>query len=104
MLTERPGGLCPGSTVREPHAPHETRLQRPSGIIYRFGNCELDTARQELCRDGDLHVPEPQVLSVLLLLLENRNRVVTKSELFDEVWDGRTVSDTALRPYVRGQS
>ena len=39
-------------------------------MIYRFGNCELDSARHELRRDGDLQVLEPQVLSVLLLLLE----------------------------------
>ena len=70
-------------------------------MIYRFGNCELDTARQELRRDGELLMLEPQVLSVLLLLLENRDRVVTKSELFDEVWEGRIVSDSALSSRVK---
>ena len=70
-------------------------------MIYRFGNCELDTARHELRREGSLVVLEPQVLSLLLLLLENRDRVVTKSELFDEIWDGRSVSDSALSSRIR---
>lgn len=70
-------------------------------MLFHFGDCELDTARHELRRAGRLQVLEPQVLSVLLLLLENRDRVVTKSEIFDEVWDGRFVSDSALSSRIK---
>ena len=70
-------------------------------MIYRFASCELDVARQELRRDGRLQPLEPQVLSVLVFLVENRHRVVTKAELFDEVWEGRIVSDSALSSRIK---
>jgi DNA-binding winged helix-turn-helix (wHTH) protein len=40
---------------------------------------------------------KPQVFDVLLYLLEHRDRVVGKNELFDNVWDGRIVSDQLWR-------
>ena len=39
---------------------------------------------------------EPQVFDVLRFLLENRERVVSKSDLFELVWRGRTVADLTL--------
>lgn len=66
------------------------------GVILRFEGYELDTGRFELRRGGD-HVPmEPQVFDVLRVLIENRDRIVSKDELFERVWDGRIVSDAAL--------
>jgi len=54
-------------------------------MVYRFGNCRIDTARFELTR-ADLPVPvEPQVLELLTLLIEGRDRVVTRDELLQTV-------------------
>ena len=39
---------------------------------------------------------EPQVFDVLIYLIENRDRVVTKDEIFAAVWRGRIVSETTL--------
>ncbi len=65
-------------------------------MIYRFANCLLDSERRELRVDGaPVHV-EPQVFDVLLLLLENRDRVVGRDELIDAVWGGRIVSEATL--------
>jgi adenylate cyclase len=61
-----------------------------------FENYVLDVPRRELRRD-DLLVPvEPQVFDLLVYLVRNRDRVVTKDELFAAVWQGRVVSEMAL--------
>ena len=64
--------------------------------IVRFEGCELDLAMQEIRRDGERVHVEPQVFDVLALLVERRGTVVTKLELFDEVWGDRFVSESAL--------
>jgi DNA-binding winged helix-turn-helix (wHTH) protein/tetratricopeptide (TPR) repeat protein len=65
-------------------------------MIYRFGDCELDDRRYELRRGGVPRHLEPQVFEVLLHLVRNRDRVVTKTELLDHVWGSRFVTDSAL--------
>lgn len=65
-------------------------------MIYSFGEYELDTQRFELRRDGDACRLEPQVFDVLAYLLRHRDRMVTRDELFEKVWPGRVVSDSAL--------
>ena len=39
---------------------------------------------------------EPQVLDLLIYLVENRDRVVSKDDLMSSVWNGRIVSDASL--------
>jgi DNA-binding winged helix-turn-helix (wHTH) protein/tetratricopeptide (TPR) repeat protein len=59
------------------------------------GHC-LDENRREL-RRGDTVVPiEPQVFDVLLYMLQNAERVVSKDDLLTSVWNGRVVSESAL--------
>ena len=43
---------------------------------------------------------EPQVFSLLACLIENNDRVVTKDELIEIVWDGRIVSDGTLNTRI----
>jgi len=69
-------------------------------MILRFEDCELDTDRFELWRGGDAVPVEPQVFDLLRMLIENRDRIVTKDELFAEVWDGRIVSDATLNSRI----
>ena len=70
-------------------------------MLYRFDRFELDGARFEL-RDGGARVAvEPQVLSLLLLLVGNSDRLVSKDELVETVWNGRIVSDTAISSRVK---
>ena len=47
-------------------------------------------------RDGELITVEPQVFSLIVHLIENRDHVVSKDALIDEVWHGRIVSDATL--------
>jgi DNA-binding winged helix-turn-helix (wHTH) protein/tetratricopeptide (TPR) repeat protein len=70
-------------------------------MIYRFGDCQLDDQRYELRRDGQPRHLEPQVFEVLAYLVRHRDRVVTKAELLDEIWQHRFVSDSALASRVK---
>lgn len=61
-----------------------------------FEKCVLDTDRREL-RRGESPVPvQPQVFDLLVYLIENRDRVVTKDDLLQAVWNGRIVSESTL--------
>jgi len=69
-------------------------------LIFRFGAYEVDLVRQEL-RNAGASVPvEPQVFDVLAYLVRHRDRIVSKNELFDTVWQGRLVSDAALNSRI----
>jgi TolB-like protein len=65
-------------------------------MIYRFGGFELDLAKVELRAEGEIRPVEPQVFALLAFLVEHRERLVSRDELLEKVWDGRTVSDSAL--------
>jgi len=69
-------------------------------VIIRFGEFTLDPDCRELRRDGALVAIEPQVFSLLLFLIEKRERVVSKDDLFAHVWSGRIVSDAALNSRI----
>ena len=63
---------------------------------FLFANHTLDTDRRELRRGVVPIAVEPQVFDVLTYLLENRERVVSKDDLFASVWRGRAVADSTL--------
>ena len=63
---------------------------------YRFEDYLLDVDRQELRRGNDLVAIEPQVFDLLLFLIRNRDRVVSKKDLVANVWNGRAISDSTL--------
>jgi TolB-like protein/tetratricopeptide (TPR) repeat protein len=65
-------------------------------MIYRFGDFALDSAIFELRKRGQPVAIEPQVFSVLLHLIRNRDQVVSKDDLIATIWEGRAVSDTTL--------
>jgi DNA-binding winged helix-turn-helix (wHTH) protein/alpha-beta hydrolase superfamily lysophospholipase len=65
-------------------------------MIYRFGRYVLDPTKYQLKRDDEeVHI-EPQVFGVLTFLIKNRERVVSKDDLIEAVWEGRIVSDATL--------
>jgi len=71
-------------TVRNSRATCAPCTARATTIVvmrWRFGGFELDTARAELRRDGEIVQVEPQVFDVLRTLIEHRDRVVTHREL-----------------------
>jgi pentatricopeptide repeat protein len=70
-------------------------------LRYLFEEYAFDTDRRELHR-GDGMVPlAPQVFDLLYYLICNRERVVSKEELGNTIWEGRVVSDAALTTRLR---
>ena len=70
-------------------------------MIYRFEDFELEPAKAELRRDGRPVAIEPQVFALLLLLIENRERLVSRDEILERVWDGRVLSDSVVASRVK---
>jgi pimeloyl-ACP methyl ester carboxylesterase len=70
-------------------------------VRYRFEGSVLDTTRYELWSGGELVHVEPQVFDVLALLVQNRDRVVTKTELLEVVWGHQFVSESALTTRIK---
>jgi len=69
--------------------------------VFRFDAFELDLAKRELRCDGNAVPVEPQVFALLQLLVENRDRAVSKDEIIERVWGGRIVSDSALSSRIK---
>jgi adenylate cyclase len=65
-------------------------------VLYSFESISLDTKTRELRRAGKLLSIEPKVFDLLAHLIENHERVISKDALIAALWDGRTVSDSAL--------
>ena len=65
-------------------------------VQFLFADHRLDTDRRELHRGAEAIPVEPQVLDLLICLVQNRNRVVTKDDLIASVWRGRIVSEATL--------
>jgi len=65
-------------------------------VQFHFSNHVLDVDLRELTRGGESVAVEPQVFDLLVHLIENRDRVVTKDDLIETVWDGRIVSESTL--------
>lgn len=72
-----------------------------TNVIYTFGDYRIDTALFQIARAGKTLPVEPQVLELLIVLIENRDHVVTRDELIEKVWKGRVVSDTTLSSRVK---
>ena len=56
----------------------------------------MTASRRELRRGSELLSVEPQVFDLLAYLIRNRDRVVSKDDLVEAVWEGRIVSDATL--------
>jgi DNA-binding winged helix-turn-helix (wHTH) protein len=65
-------------------------------MLYLFEDYALDTDRRELMKADQPIAVQPQVFDVLAFLIAKRDRVVTKDELIEAVWDGRVVSESTL--------
>ena len=63
---------------------------------YCFEEFAFDIDRRELHRGAEVVSITPQVFDLLEYLIRNRERVVSKDELINAVWNGRIVSDAAL--------
>ena len=70
-------------------------------MILKINGCSIDTDAYELRRNGELVPVEPQVFDLLVFLLKSPDRVVTKDEIIEHIWSGRSVSDAALSSRIK---
>ncbi len=69
--------------------------------IYRLAELELDpNTRRITGADGKAVHLSHKPFQVLLYLIENRDRIVSRQELLDQFWDGRDVYDITLTKCV----
>src|SRR5712691_9504618 len=67
---------------------------------FLFGDYALDIGRRELTRGLKLISVGPQVFDILVYLVQNRTRVVSKDDLLEAVWRGRIVSESTLTSHI----
>ena len=70
-------------------------------LIYQFNKITLDTAQYRLSLAGKLISVEPQVFDLLAYLIKRKERVVTRGELLENLWQGKVVTDSALGTRLR---
>ena len=68
---------------------------------YAFNDFELDPHKFELRKCGELMALEPQVFSLLKLLIERREQVVSKDDIIETIWHGRVVSDASIASRIK---
>lgn len=68
---------------------------------FSFGDVVIMVDSYEVSRGGEHVAIEPQVFEVLCYLIEHRDRVVGKLELYDNVWGDRFVSESALTSRIK---
>lgn len=65
-------------------------------MLHTFGDIVLDRDRFEVRRAGEVLRVEPKVFDLLVCLIDNRHRLVTKAELLTAVWGGRHVAESVV--------
>ncbi len=71
-------------------------------VRYRVAQFEIDPTRHEVRRAGESVHIEPQVFDLIVHLMRNRDRIVSKDELIETIWNGRIISEAALSSRVNG--
>jgi predicted ATPase/DNA-binding winged helix-turn-helix (wHTH) protein len=72
----------------------------PPMSSYRFGRFEVRAVERQLLIDGKPAALGARAFDLLMALVEHRDRVVPKSELFDRVWPGLVVEENNLQVQI----
>src|SRR5215204_1210940 len=64
--------------------------------VFLFEDFSLDRAHRLLRRGDDAVALHPKAFELLLMLVENRDRVLSKNELLNTVWEGQFVEENNL--------
>src|SRR6476659_11449757 len=70
------------------------------GYLYRFGQFALDSRKRTVSRADSPVSLTPKAFDVLLFLVQNPNRLVTKEELLHAVWGDTFVEEGNLTQYI----
>ena len=70
-------------------------------MIYGFNQFRVDAGRDRLYREDKPVALEPLAFALLLYLIENRDRIVSRHELMDKLWQGKVVTQSAVNARLR---
>ncbi|MBL4661828.1 MAG: winged helix-turn-helix domain-containing protein [Alcanivoracaceae bacterium] len=70
-------------------------------MIYKFNKFELNTDNYCLLFDSKEIPVEPLVFNLIVFLIENKDKIVSRDEILDNVWQGRVVSDTSINNHIK---
>lgn len=70
-------------------------------MIYQFNDFQLDPSNFSLHKIGKSVAIEPQVFNLIIYLIENRTRLVTRDEIFENLWSDRDVLDATLSNHIK---
>ncbi len=70
-------------------------------MVFVFDLIELDPNNYVFKVDGEVRPIEPKVFDLIVFLLNNRERLVSRQELFEVVWAGRAVGDATLSNHIK---
>lgn len=65
-------------------------------MTFRFGRFSLDSRTRQLLQDGHEVALSPKAFQLLLLLVENRSRALSRHELHEQIWPSTFVLETNL--------
>ena len=68
---------------------------------YQVNEFEIDTTLFRFSKNNQALAIEPKVFDLIVYLMVNQDRVVSRDELFQELWQGREVSDTSLSNHIK---
>ena len=69
-------------------------------VVYRCGDCELDTANRIFRKGGTQYALEPKVFAVLTQLVMRPGELLTRDQLLDAVWGHRYVTPSTLNRVI----
>jgi len=79
----------------------ETETPADTGRVQITGDIYLDTNTHRVMKNGEGIPLKAMEYKLLFYFLNNRNRVVTKDELFDNVWEEQYIGEGTLAVHVR---
>lgn len=99
-------------TIRSPSLSTNWRYESPERItalpfikgdemLWQFEDCTLNTQTRMLWKRGSLLRLQPKVMDLLIVLIQNHSRYVSKHELFEMLWTGVRVGNASLLRLVR---
>lgn len=83
-------------------APRPAQIRNSSAhAVYRVGRCSIDTGSRQIRFDGATADVQPRVFDLIVYLVRERGRAVSKDELFEKVWPSVVVSESSLTQSVK---
>ena len=75
--------------------------EKPQADIFTDGELSVDKKNKTVELSGEQKKLTSMEFSLLCYLIENPNRLITKTELFDNVWKDKFTSDGTLNVHIR---